>query len=175
MKKTFDVILCRHRGFWAWLIRFVTKSEFDHITLARPTRKGYEFYDFNYPGFHVFFEEQAPWELCSFVCTVNIPYWRQISDGKESAYYSAANALHLLSTKKYSLLFNLNWLTWRLFRCAPFRGWNCVAFVSCFLGTPNHFKYKSPAELASGIKRHIEFFGQWNGNVPEEEDNALSS
>ena len=135
-----DIHLCRHKGFLASMVRFFTRSKWDHITIMDVDRKQWIDFNYGYDGYKLTFidpgEQDAgmPWELSSFVCTCVTPM---------------AN-ITPFEDKPYSIWFNLNWLTWKLFGMAfVSKGDNCVSFVAKALGYTHQGVWcMSPEELA---------------------------
>ena len=133
-----DIHLCRHKGFLASTVRFFTRSKWDHITILDVDRKQWIDFNYGYDGFRLIpVGDNTPWVLDSFVRTCVTPM---------------ANVAAFVETK-YSIWFNLNWLTWKLFGSAFVRkGDNCVSYVAKALGyTHQGVWYMSPEELSRYI------------------------
>lgn len=137
-----DIYLCRHKGFLASMVRFFTRSKWDHITLLDPERS--QWIDFNYPYGYKYIpfgslgrHKEEPWEISSFVCN----------------RVALRENVTAFEYKEYDIWFNLNWLTWKLLGMAFVRkGDNCVSFVAKALGCPHQgVWYMSPEELARYI------------------------
>lgn len=130
-----EIVLCRHRGLFARLVRLITRSRWDHITIKTYDADGPLYLDFNYPhGGRQLREKERPWVMEKPVCNLHLI--------KE----------HVVAPKKYTLLFNLNYLTYKLFRRAPFKGCNCVSFVADFCSVLGPIWYSSPEKLAAYLR-----------------------
>lgn len=123
------VVLCRHKGFLAGLVRLVTGSYYDHIAFKDEHGRYIDLHpELGIPIWHT----DKLWDEESVVASVyacDIPYDER-------------------STIKYSYLFNLNYITHKLLGWAPFKGDNCVSFVNRCLGGYRHMSYMCPEEMA---------------------------
>jgi hypothetical protein len=129
-----QIVLCRHKGFFARLIRLVTRSKWDHISIRDECTGEVIYLDFNYPhGARHLKESERPWVAEMATTKVDIK-----------------DIIHNVPLK-YTPLFNLNYFTYRWFKWAPFRGMNCVAFVAEYTGMGKKYWYLSPEELALHI------------------------
>lgn len=133
-----DIHLCRHKGFLASMVRFFTRSKWDHITILDVDRKQWIDLNYGYDGLRIIPVGHAtPWEIDSFVAT----------------RVAVRERITALVHGEYSIWFNLNWLTWKLFgRAFVHKGDNCVSYVAKALGyTHQGVWYMSPEELAKYI------------------------
>jgi hypothetical protein len=128
------IFLCRHKGFLAQIVRFFTKSDFDHITIKIDN----EFHDFNYPysyrrlgAYHL-----KPWQTSVKICEIE----------KEMMPLSDRILM------KYSILCNLNYVFAKIGLKLRLKGDNCVTYVSKNLGIYNEkTRVMSPKELGEFI------------------------
>jgi len=135
-----DLYLCRHRGIFAKIVRLITGSDWDHVVLR--DRETGIWHDMNYPYGYTEWIKEVPWEIESFTLL-----------SKEVSKFQLVPYKHL--STRYNLWFNLNWLTWKLFRWAPIdparNAGNCVSFICDMWRLKPEWAYLSPEELVKKI------------------------
>jgi hypothetical protein len=130
------IFLCQHKGKIAALVRKITNSEFDHITIKLDKT----FHDFNFPYSYRQFENYhlKPWEK------------------SKKVYFSQDKIFNVndICKMRYSVLCNLNYVFAKLGISFRIPGDNCVTFVAKNLGVYNEeTRVMSPKELEEYIKK----------------------